>query len=109
MERPISAPEREKNPKHQVSVTSLKSGGLTYSTEPSGSALEGQAELEVLKAILNREGYLGRLENAAKKVGRKFKPEVADILDFVRAASIDVVEAVVQWREVKVSDIFNKI
>ena len=100
--RPNTAPEREKFPKHQVAVTSMKKGGLTFSTEPRGNVAEGQAELEVLKVILNREGYLTRLEQTVKKIGRKFKPEIADMLDFVRAASIDVVEAIVKWREAKV-------
>jgi len=109
MERPNSAPQPEKFPKHQVAVTSMKTGGLTFSIESRGSAAEGQAELEVLKVILNREGYLSRLEQSIKKIGRKFKPEIADILDFIRAASIDVVEAIIRWREAKVSYHINNI
>ena len=59
------------------------------------------AELDVLKAILNREGYLNRVAKSARTVHKKFKPEVADILDLIRAASIDVCEAIIRWREVK--------
>ncbi|CAM9224005.1 unnamed protein product, partial [Ectocarpus fasciculatus] len=74
---------------------------MTFSAEPAGEAAEGLAELEVLKAILNREGYLARLIKSARTVSRKFKPEIADIMDLVRAASLDVVEAVVKWRDAK--------
>jgi hypothetical protein len=102
MERPISAPDEHKFPKHQVASTTFGDTGLTFSAEPYGNPAEGLAELEVLKAILNREGYLSRLANSARSISRKFKPEVADILDLVRAASLDVVEAVVRWRDAKV-------
>ena len=105
MERPLSAPDEYKFPKHQVANTTFGDTGLTFSAEPSGNPAEGLAELEVLKAILNREGYLARLANSARSVSRKFKPEVADILDLVRAASLDVVEAVVRWRDSKVSEL----
>lgn len=62
-----------------------------------------QAEFNVLKSILNREGYLTRLKQVARTVGKKFKPEVADVLDLVRAATLDVIENIVRWRELKVS------
>ena len=89
-------------PKSIVPNTSLENSGITFSIEPKNNAAEGQAELEVLKCILCREGYLRRLHESAKTVGKKFKPEVADILDLVRAASVDLIEAIVRWREVKV-------
>jgi hypothetical protein len=88
---------------HQVSNLSKEDSGLTFSAEPVGRPEEGMAELEVLKAIINREGYLARLIQSVRGISKKFKPEVADILDFVRAASLDVVEAIVRWRDVKVS------
>lgn len=101
MGRPISAPDEYKFPKHQVSNVSFGESGMTFSAEPAGQAAEGMAELEVLKAILNRESYLARLIKSARTVSRKFKPEIADIMDLVRAASLDVVEAVVKWRDAK--------
>lgn len=88
-------------PKHVVPNESTENHGITFSIEPKGNAAEGDAELEVLKCILCREGYLKRLMSSAKTVGKKFKPEVADILDLVRAASVDLVEAIVRWREIK--------
>ena len=106
MERPMTAPD-EKFPKHRVANVSFGETGMTYSAEPIGSAEEGLAELEVLKSILNREGYLERLANSARTVSRKFKPEIADILDLVRAATLDVVEAIVKWRNAKVGRYMN--
>lgn len=100
MDRPLSAPV-EQFPKHRVLNTDVGTSGLTYSAEPSGNASESIAELEVLKAIINREGYLNRLLKSAKTVSRKFKPEIADILDLLRAATLDVIEDVVKWRESK--------
>ena len=45
---------------------SLPTGGITMSHEASSA--EGAAELNVLKAILNREGYLNRVEKSARTV-----------------------------------------
>ena len=97
------APMRVKEvyPKVQVQNTSLATGGVTFSVEPSGSAEESKCELDILKAVLNREGYLHRLEKAVRTINKKFKPEVSDILDLVRAASTEVIECIVLWREAK--------
>lgn len=105
MDRPMSAPDREQVPKYQVHSQNYHESGVTISSEPRGNAAESQAELEILKCILNREGYLTRLQKAVKKVERKFNPEIADILDLVRIASVEVVEAICKWREIKVGDI----
>lgn len=101
MERPYGD-AAEKFPKHTVPNTSIGTSGLTFSAEPNGNAEESIAELEVLKAILNREAYLARLVKDAATVSRKFKPEIADVLDLVRASTLDVVESIVKWREAKV-------
>jgi hypothetical protein len=93
----------EKFPKHAVINNSIKGEtGITVSVEEKGDTKDGSAELEVLKAILNREGYLNRLKQVARTVGKKFKPEVGDVLDLVRAATLDVIDMIVRWREVKV-------
>jgi hypothetical protein len=109
MDRPLSAPEREKFPKHQVQNENFLDSGVTYSSEPRGNAAEGQAELEILKAILCREGYLTRLFKCVRKVEKKFKPEVADILDLVRVSTVDVIDAIEKWRIIKVSICFQII
>lgn len=102
MDRPMSAPEKELIPRHQVQNTNAATSGVTISSEPSGNAAEGQAELEILKAILNREGYLVRLFKTVRTIQKKFKPEVADIIDLVRTTTVDVVEAIEKWRRIKV-------
>ena len=102
MHRPTKPPE-EKFPKHVVPNTSLfGKTGITISAEEKTGTKDGLAELEVLKAILNREGYLERLHNVSRTVGKKYKPEVSDVLDFVRASSLDVVDMILRWREAKV-------
>ena len=69
--------------------------------ESNSSTEESACELEVIKAIMNREGYLNRLQSVARSVKKKIKPELPDLIDFVRAASLDVVLAVVKWRDSK--------
>lgn len=65
-------------------------------------------ELEVIKAILLREGYLKRLQALAKKQvqeGGSVRPDLIDLLDLMRVATVEVVEAVVKWRRGLVSDL----
>ena len=52
MQRSLAAP-MEQFPKTQIQNASLPTGGITQSAETSFE--EGKAELEVLKAILNRK------------------------------------------------------
>jgi len=98
MRRSLQEP-MEQFPRTQVHNASLPTGGITQSVE--SNIAEGKAELDVLKAILNREGYINRVTRSARSVNKKFKPEIADILDFIRAASLDVIESIVRWREAK--------
>lgn len=103
--KPMDRPMRQvkpKYPQHTVNSLSLGGSGITFSEEDDSQTPEGKAELEVLRAILNREGYLVRLQRVVRTIGKKFKAEAADILDLLRAASIDVVENIVKWREIKV-------
>lgn len=104
----------EKFPKHVVPNSTVKGSrngesGITISVEETPGSKDGIAELEVLKAILNREGYLNRLKQVARTIGKKFKPEVADVIDLVRAATLDVIDMIVRWREVKVRLPFHNI
>eukprot|EP01035_Chromulina_nebulosa_P032760 gene32760-43785_t len=93
------------NPKSTFGEIGKEAGlrsGITFSIESiEKEATVGALEFEVLKNILNRESYLNRLIGVSKSVGRKYKPEVTDILDLIRASSMDVVEAIVKWREGK--------
>jgi hypothetical protein len=50
---------------------------------------------------LLREGYLKRLQSLARKQaneGGAVRPDLVDLLDLMRVASVEVVEAVVKWR-----------
>lgn len=78
--------------------------GLTFSAETAAATPAAQAEYDVLRAILQRENYLQRLHGTVRTVGRRFKPEVADCLDLVRAASLEVVDCVGRWRSAKGDD-----
>jgi hypothetical protein len=95
-ERPTSAPE---NPLHLQKASPQT---ITISAEPSGNVAESETELEVLKAILSREAYLPRLAKVVNKMEKKFKPEIADLLDLIRISTVGAVEAILSWRKVKV-------
>ena len=90
-----------KFPNIAVDSFSSSSAGSTYA-EKIASKAESGPELEVLKAILNREGYLTRLQNCVRTINKKFKVEIAELLDLVRVASLDVIETIINWREAKV-------
>ena len=112
-QRPNSAPENNLQTNLIPSSTSIYSNSLlsnhkkiTISIEPSGNILESETELEVLKTILTREGYLLRLIKLIKTIEKKFKPEIADLLDLLRISSINVIEAIIAWRTTKVSFYF---
>jgi hypothetical protein len=102
MDRPLTAPEKELIPRHQVQNEYYHHGGMTMSTEPRSNYLEGQAELGVLKAILNREGILTQLLSTVKKVEKKFQSDIIGLLDQVRQTSLEVVTAIENWRSIKV-------
>jgi hypothetical protein len=77
------------------------SSGITFSSEKENEEEASAAELQVLRSILLRESYLEKLQQVVRTVGRKFKPEVADALDLVRSATVDVIEMIEKWRKVK--------
>lgn len=72
---------------------------VTYSGATVPVADTGE-ELEILKCILVREGYLQRLAHASTggKVAGSHLGDTIDLLDLLRVASIDVVEAISNWR-----------
>jgi hypothetical protein len=77
---------------------SSATGGVSFQT---AEAADPAQELEVIKAILLREGYLKRLQSLARKQaneGGAVRPDLVDLLDLMRVASVEVVEAVVKWR-----------
>lgn len=70
---------------------------ITYGEqETPGSS--SSLELDVLKAVLLRENYVKRLFDAFKS--NSFNLEhLVDIMDMLRIASVEVVEAIVLWRK----------
>lgn len=106
-----------------------KSGGITWcsgtiaknnatlpSADVEGSARSGpnpidawmpakslcpEQELEALKSIILREGYLKRLETTVNdwlSSGGEVPDDVGGLLDLIRMATVEVVEALVKWR-----------
>lgn len=79
-------------------MTLPRVNSVTYSG--SVAVTDSGEELEILKCILVREGYLQRLLHASTggKVAGSHLGDTIDLLDLLRVASIDVVEAISSWR-----------
>eukprot|EP00941_MAST-03F_sp_MAST-3F-sp1_P004478 g4478.t1 len=75
-------------------------GGVTFA--PNAVAGDGELELEILKCILLREGYLRRIKDTCKKRNKMeptaFFGRLVDLLDLVRQSSVETVEAIVKWK-----------
>ncbi|RLN94365.1 hypothetical protein BBJ28_00012760, partial [Nothophytophthora sp. Chile5] len=92
-----------------VSLPKVSSGSFTSGNGiqevDSGEVTPSNAPycLEVLKCILVREGYLQRLgrSSAAGRVSGAHLGETVDVLDFLRLATLETVEAIVLWRKHK--------
>jgi hypothetical protein len=89
---------------HSKSIDKYNDNGLTFSSETVDGSPAAVSEFEVLRAILQREQYLQRLQQLVRTISKKFKPEVADCLDLIRLATLEVVECIVRWRRIKDDD-----
>lgn len=94
------------NPSKGPQAQHTPSGGMTIAPDPKltygrDDTVAPEQELEVLKAILLREGYLHRIaETAASKEALKTVPTaLPDLLDLCRIATVEVVEAIAKWRQ----------
>ena len=76
-------------------------GGVTFSqfAEAREETVNPGAELNVLKAVLLREGYLRRLHDLGKESQQALSPGLGDLLDILRISSVEVVEAITEWRK----------
>ena len=102
---------RKKDGKQQPKQTAaFQTTTITYSGELAwegkGKAIPApnssdDIEIDLVKSILNRESYLLRLRDVVVTTSKKFKPETADVLDLVRAATLDVVDCIAKWRNAK--------
>ncbi|CAM9445830.1 unnamed protein product, partial [Ectocarpus sp. 13 AM-2016] len=73
-----------------------------------GRLLDPSSELEVLKCIMLREGYLARVTRLAEGMQRRSKrsygrpealpPGMVDLLDLLRIATLETIEAISLWR-----------
>ena len=81
-----------------VSNASTMQGGVTFSAMQSTDPAQ---ELDVLKNILLREGYVERIRVLTKDGRSKqmqLRNELIDLLDLVRVQTVETVEAVGRWR-----------
>jgi len=96
----LASPSKQPQAQHTPSggMTIAPDPKLTYGRDDTGAP---EQELEVLKAILLREGYLHRIaETAASKEATKTVPTaLPDLLDLCRIATVEVVEAIAKWRQ----------
>ena len=76
--------------------TSTSTGGVTFQAAHS---TQPEHELEVLKSILLREGYLERLRRMGAAAGSAgLRGECVDLLDLLRVSSVETVDAITRWR-----------
>ncbi|KAL4165396.1 hypothetical protein KRP22_014108 [Phytophthora ramorum] len=73
---------------------------VTFASEIGTQELDSGEELEILKCILVREGYLQRLGRAstAGHIAGAHLGETVDVLDLLRLATLETVEAIAAWR-----------
>ena len=70
-------------------------------------SLDTSTEVEVAKAILLREEYVARVKATIRGQGSKFGKDqgafddLISLLDLVRSATVEVVEAIQSWRRVQ--------
>ena len=72
-------------------------GGLSFQRTKSS---DPSSELEVLKSILLREGYLERLHHLARRRGDQtaLRGEVVDVLDLIRMSTVETIETILKWK-----------
>ncbi|CAM9617438.1 unnamed protein product [Ectocarpus fasciculatus] len=91
-----------------VGTNGVDRGSSRQSRGQGGRLLDPSSELEVLKCIMLREGYLARVTRLAEGIQRRSKrsygqrealpPGMVDLLDLLRVATLETVEAISLWR-----------
>lgn len=77
---------------------------IRVQSSPRECGLDTHEELDVVKAILLREEYIGRVKANFDSHGSKFGKDqrafddLLSLLDLLRSATVDTVEAIQQWR-----------
>ncbi|ETL87712.1 hypothetical protein L917_13157 [Phytophthora nicotianae] len=98
-----SSPKKPLSGVNGKGVSLPKVSSVTFASGAATQELDSGEELEVLKCILVREGYLQRLGRAsiAGHIGGAHLGETIDLLDLLRLATLETVEAIVAWRYYK--------
>lgn len=79
----------------QKGSVATATGGITFQKLPTADPAN---ELEVLKTILLREGYLQRILQMTQRPNFTVNSEIVDLIDLTRLCTVEVVEAIVKWR-----------
>lgn len=59
-----------------------------------------QTELNIIRHILIREQLLNKLSEVVLTIHDKFKDEIQVLIDSIRTESLQIIEAVVKWRDI---------
>eukprot|EP00501_MAST-03F_sp_TOSAG23-6_P002655 GSMAST32.ASY1.ANO1.2800.1 assembled CDS len=86
--------------------TNWEKGGVTFASPtniaPNSESGDGSYELEILKCILLREGYLHRISDICKRENtlepKQMFGRLIDLLDLLRQSSVETVEAISTWK-----------
>jgi len=70
-----------------------------FNNPPNPKQVNPSLELNVLKSVLLREGYLRRLSSMSAASTHVLQPGLGDLLDILRIASVEVVENIAEWRK----------
>jgi hypothetical protein len=92
-------PKKKDNGLHSkrqlTTVPSLVKGGVTWQMD---GASDPTSELEVLKCIILREGYIAKLKGMVKSKDA-LRNDLVDNIDLIRLITVEVIESIKRWRE----------
>lgn len=95
---------------YKLSNTNDGHSGLTISEndielQKNKQSRVAEAEVVILKTIIQRENHLKTLNDSMKTLQMKYKNDISIILDMIRSSSLEVVELIEVWRQEIVSQI----
>ncbi|OQS02859.1 hypothetical protein THRCLA_04807 [Thraustotheca clavata] len=90
--------KKKKQDKISCAKVSAHMGNITFEKDMPGA--NGGMELDILKTIILREDYIARLvEMSESDSPMALIGAMANTLDLLRITTVEVVEAIVQWRK----------
>ena len=103
---------RGRQERREIASNSKSSFQVTYGSETrdegylqeeesdtKGSIQVEEAQFEAIKSIVLREEYLQRLKVLVKRLTDRFLPEISDVMDLLRHATVEVIQKIVLWRK----------